>query len=141
MVARAAASNPLFEASDLETAIDEPSFTFHTLELLSSARPTDEFVFILGADVAAGLERWREPQRVLELARLGVASRPGTALEDAEAAIQRLGGSERAAIVEMPEIGVSSSGIRKRVAGGEPIRYLVADGVEELIIERGLYAG
>ena len=84
-------------------------------------------MFLLGADVAAGLEDWREPERVLELARLGIASRPGSALNDAEAALERLGAADRAEIVEMPEIGVSSTGIRRRVASGRPIRHLVPD--------------
>jgi nicotinate-nucleotide adenylyltransferase len=139
MAKRAAATDALLEASDVEASRDEPSFTFRTLELLTGARPTDEFVFLLGADVAAGLEGWQEPERVLELARLGIASRPGTALEEAEAAIERLGGAERMAIVKMPEIGVSSTGIRRRVATGQPIRHLVPDPVVELIVERGLY--
>ena len=131
----------LLEASDLETSRAGPSFTFRTLELLTDARPTDDFVFLLGADVAAGLEGWREPERVLELARLGIASRPGAAAEAAEAAVERLGGGERAETVRMPEIGVSSTGIRRRVAAGRPIRHLVPDAVAELIVSRGLYRG
>ena len=78
MTRLAAAADRALEASDLETSREGPSFTFRTLELLSEARPKDEFVFLMGADVAAGLESWREPQRVLELARLGIAARPGT---------------------------------------------------------------
>jgi nicotinic acid mononucleotide adenylyltransferase len=70
---------------------------------------------------------------------LGIAARPGTALEEAEAAIERLDGADRAEIVRMPEIGVSSTGIRRRVAAAAPIRHLVPDGVAELIAERGLY--
>jgi nicotinate-nucleotide adenylyltransferase len=139
MARLAAATDELLGASDVETRRDEPSFTFRTLELLADARPTDEFVFLMGADVAAGLETWREPTRVLELASLGIAARPGTALEEAEAALERLGGKERAATVTMPEIGVSSTGIRRRVVAGAPIRHLVPGAVAELIVERGLY--
>jgi nicotinate-nucleotide adenylyltransferase len=139
MTGLAARSDNLLEASDVETSRPGPSFTFRTLELLNATRPTDEFVFLLGADVAAGLEGWKRPERVLELARLGIASRSGTAAEEAEAAIERLGGADRAEIVRMPEIGVSSTGIRRRVAAGRPIRHLVPDGVVELIAQRGLY--
>jgi nicotinate-nucleotide adenylyltransferase len=139
MARLAAATDPLLEASDVETGRDGPSFTFHTLELLSDARPKDEFVFLMGADVAAGLEAWRSPERLLELARLGIAARPGTVLDEAEAALERLGGQERAEIVRMPEIGVSSTRIRRRVSAGQPIRHLVPDAVVKLIDERGLY--
>jgi len=139
MARLAAATDQAVAASDVETRRDEPSFTFRTLELLADDRPTDEFVFLMGADVAAGLETWREPGRVLELARLGIAARPGTAPEEAEAVLERLGGRERAETVRMPEIGVSSTEIRSRVAGGAPIRHLVPDAVAELIAARGLY--
>jgi nicotinate-nucleotide adenylyltransferase len=141
MTRLAAGADALLEASDLETSRAGPSFTFRTLEMLTDARPTDDFVFLLGADVAAGLEGWREPERVLELARLGIASRPGTAAEEAEAAVEGLGGGGRAELVKMPEIGVSSTGIRRRVASGRPIRHLVPDAVIELISKRGLYRG
>ena len=139
MTRLAADTDPALEASDVETSREGPSFSFRTLELLREERPGDELVLLMGADVAAGLEGWREPRRVLELARLGIAARPGTVLDEAEAALERLGAMERAEVVRMPEIGVSSSDIRRRVAAGEPIRHLVPDAVVDLIAERGLY--
>jgi len=139
MARLAATTDPSFDASDVETAREGPSFSFRTLELMSDSRPGDKFVFLMGADVAAGLESWREPQRVLELARVGIAARPGTALEEAEAALERLGASDRGDIVRMPEIGVSSTGIRRRVAAGRPIRHLVPEDVAEFIAGQGLY--
>jgi nicotinate-nucleotide adenylyltransferase len=139
MTRLAAATDPALGASEVETAREGPSFSFRTLELMSDARPGDELVFLMGADVAAGLENWREPELVLELARVGIAARPGTALEEAEAALERLGAADRADVVRMPEIGVSSTGIRKRVRAGRPIRHLVPDGVAGLIARRGLY--
>src|SRR5215216_646017 len=71
MARLAAEADPTVEASDLEVAREGPSFSFRTLELMSDARPGDELVFLMGADVAAGLESWKGPERVLELARLG----------------------------------------------------------------------
>ena len=139
MARLAAATDPTLDASDVETSREVPSFTVRTLELLSDARPKDELVFVMGADVAAGLEGWRDPERILELARLGIAARPGTVLDEAEAALERLGGQERGEIVSMPEIGVSSTGIRRRVATGRPIRHLVPDAIVDFIHERGLY--
>jgi nicotinate-nucleotide adenylyltransferase len=135
----AAAGNGLLEASDVETSREGPSYTVRTLELLTEQRPGDELWFLMGADVAAHLETWREPQRVLELARLGIAARPGTELDEAMAALERLGGAEREEVVRMPEVGVSSTRIRRRIAQGRPIRYLVTDEVLEFIEAEGLY--
>jgi nicotinate-nucleotide adenylyltransferase len=140
MARLAAATDELVEASDVETSREGPSFTFRTLELLNEARPADDLAFLMGADVAASLEEWQRPERVLELARLGIAARTGTALEEAEAVLDRLGARERATVVRMPEIGISSTGIRRRVAAGRPIRHLVPDDVVHFIERRGLYA-
>jgi nicotinate-nucleotide adenylyltransferase len=127
-----------FAVSELETAREGPSFTYRTLELLREERPDEELVFVIGSDAAAGLERWRNPERILELASLGVAERPGVERSEVEAVVERVGG--RAEFVDMPHIEVSSTMVRERVAAGRPIRYLVPDAVAELIYERGLYA-
>jgi nicotinate-nucleotide adenylyltransferase len=138
MVRLAVSDDELLEASDVEVGREGPSYTFRTLELLHEARPGDELTFLMGADVAASLETWRRPERVLELARIGVAVRPGIELDEAEAALERLGAE--AEIVRMPELGVSSTRIRRRIARGRPVRYLVPDAIAELIEARGLYA-
>ena len=135
----AVAGDDLFEVSDLEIRGDGPSYTARTLERLHDARPDDEFCFLMGADVAAALEAWHEPRRVLELARVGIAGRPGTMFDEAEAALERLDAGDRADFIRMPELGISSTGIRRRVAQGRSIRYLVPDAVGALIAERGLY--
>jgi nicotinate-nucleotide adenylyltransferase len=134
----AAEGNELLEVSDVETSREGPSYTYRTLELL--AEDGEELWFLMGADVAAHLDEWREPKRVLELARVGIAARPGTAIDEAEAALDRLEAADRAEVVRMPELGVSSTRIRRRVAEGRPVRYLVPDGVLELIEAEGLYA-
>jgi nicotinate-nucleotide adenylyltransferase len=137
MARLAATGDDLLEVSEVEVAREGPSYSFRTLELLRDERPDHEWTFLMGADVAAQLEQWREPERVVELAALGIAGRPGTALDEAEAAVERLGA--RAEFVRMPEIGVSSTQVRRRVAQGRPVRYLVPDAVAGLIAERGLY--
>jgi nicotinate-nucleotide adenylyltransferase len=139
MARLAATDDELVEASDVEIRRPGPSYTVRTLEELSAAGPDDELFFLMGADVAAHLEQWREPERVVELARLGIAGRPGTLLEEVEAALERLGARDRAEVVRMPEIGVSSTRVRRRVAEGRPIRYLVPDRVAAMIAERRLY--
>jgi nicotinate-nucleotide adenylyltransferase len=138
MVRLAVSDDELLEASDVEVGREGPSYTFRTLELLHDERPGDHLTFLMGADVAASLESWRRPERVLELARVGVAVRPGTELDEAEASLERLGGE--AEVIRMPELGVSSTRIRRRVASGRSIRYLVPDAIGELIETRGLYA-
>jgi nicotinate-nucleotide adenylyltransferase len=137
----AAAGNRLLHVDEFETAAaasgDQPSYTVSTLENLS--RRSKDLVLLMGADVAARLDEWHLPERVLELARVGIAGRPGTAIDEAEATLERLGASDRAEVVRMPELGVSSTRIRRRVAQGRPVRYLVTDGVLELIEAAGLY--
>jgi nicotinate-nucleotide adenylyltransferase len=137
----AAAANELLEVEPFEVdAADgggDPSYTVRTLEEVSSR--DDDLVLLMGADAAAHLDEWHEPGRVVELARVGVAGRPGTAIEDAEAMVERVGGADRMELVRMPELGVSSTHIRRRVAEGRPVRYLVTDGVLELIEAEGLY--
>lgn len=139
MVRRAADEDELLEPSDVEVREPGPSFTYRTLAALKEARPADELTFLMGADVAASLESWREPREVIAQARIGVAARPGTVLDEAEAALERLGASGRAEVIRMPEIGVSSTLIRRRLAEGRPVRYLVPEPVRELIRERELY--
>ena len=138
MTRLAVADDELLEASDVEVAREGPSFTFRTLELLAEERPDDERWFLMGADVAASIESWREPKRVLGLAGLGVAARAGTVLDEVEAALERLGEGHHE-VIRMPEIGVSSTRVRRRVAQGRPIRYLVPDAVVDYIGEQGLY--
>jgi nicotinate-nucleotide adenylyltransferase len=127
------------EASDLEVGRDETSYSYRTLELLTEREPENEFFFLLGADMAAGLASWKEPARVLELARLGVVPRPGVGLGAVESALERLGASDRADIIDMPLCGASSTTVRQRAREGRPLRHLVPDPVVELIGERGLY--
>jgi nicotinate-nucleotide adenylyltransferase len=127
------------EASDLEVGRDETSYSYRTLELLTEREPENEFFFLLGADVAAGLASWKEPARVLELARLGVVPRPGVGLGAGQPALARLGASDRAEIIDMPLCGASSTTVRQRAREGRPLRHLVPDPVVRLIGERGLY--
>jgi nicotinate-nucleotide adenylyltransferase len=139
LVRLAAADDELLEVSDFEVRRPGPSYSHLTLEALREQRPDHELVFVMGADIAAGLESWKRPERVLELARIAVAARPGTSLDDAEAALERLGARSRCDVIRMPEIGVSSTMVRERIAEGRPVRYLVPDAVAAAIAERGLY--
>jgi nicotinate-nucleotide adenylyltransferase len=127
------------EASDLEVSRDEVSYSYRTLELLVEGDPGREMFFLLGADMAAGLASWKEPARVVELARLGVVPRPGVGLGAVRSALKRLGAAVRVEIIAMPLCGASSTTVRQRAREGKPLRHLVPDRVIQLIGERGLY--
>jgi nicotinate-nucleotide adenylyltransferase len=127
------------EASGLEVGREEISYSYRTLELLAEEEPESELYFLLGADMAAGLASWKEPARVVELAKLGVVPRPGVGLGAVESALERLGASDRAQIIDMPLCGASSTTVRQRAREGKPLRHLVPDPVVRLIGERGLY--
>ena len=137
MTRLAAAADPLLEASPLEVEREGPSFAYRTLELLTDERPGSELTFVMGADVAAGFAGWRRPERVLELARIAVAARPGADRDAAHNVLAGLGAGVET--IEMPPVGISSSLLRARVARRLPIRWMVPDPVAELIAERALY--
>jgi nicotinate-nucleotide adenylyltransferase len=139
MTGLAASAGAGVEASDLEVTREEPSYTFRTLELLAEEEAGRELFVLLGADMAAGLASWKNPERVLELARLGVVPRPGVGLGAVRSALERLGAADRAEIIDMPLCGVSSTLIRERAAALRPLRHLVPDPVVELIEAKGLY--
>lgn len=128
-----------FTVSDAELRRDGPSYTVDTLEELKSTAPDSQHFLILGGDIAAGLPEWREPSRVLSLATLAVAERPGTDRESIDRALQVVGDGHGAEFFPMPPIGISSSAVRERVAAGEPIRYLVPPAVEQSIRAHHLY--
>ena len=136
---RAVSDDERFDVSDIELRRDGPSYTVDTLQELTSKAPNTEHFLIVGGDIAVGLPRWREPERVLSLATLAIAKRRGTRRGAVQAALDSLHGAEGATFFEMPRIGVSSTMIRRRVRAGQPIRYLVPDQVSEYIHQEGLY--
>jgi nicotinate-nucleotide adenylyltransferase len=139
MTRLAAAEDQRLSVSTLEVEREGPSYTYETLEQLAKQRGDRELVFVMGADAAVGLESWREPRRVTELARLAVARRAGVSEADVAAVLRSLGAEGRATMLEMPQFGVSSSAVRERAAAGRPLSYLVPGPVARLIEEQGLY--
>jgi nicotinate-nucleotide adenylyltransferase len=140
MTRLAAADDARFSVSALEVDRDGPSYTYETLELLAGERGDTDLVFVMGADAALGLESWREPRRVVELARLAIARRAGVSDPDVAAVLRSLGAEDRATVLEMPQFGVSSSAVRERAAAGRPLRYLVPEPVARMIEEKGIYS-
>ena len=90
--------------------------------------------------MAHSLPAWREPEGVLALARLAVAEREGVRRGDISERLAGLAGAaERVGFFDMPRLDISSSLIRRRVAAGLPVRYLVPDAVAAYIEREGLY--
>lgn len=139
MTRLATAEDDRFSVSDLEVERDGPSYTYETLEALAEERGDRELVFVMGADAAVGLESWRDPERVVELAGLAVARRAGVSDADVGETMRSLGCEGRVTMLEMPQFGVSSSVARERAKQGRPLRYLVPDAVADFIAERGIY--
>jgi nicotinate-nucleotide adenylyltransferase len=139
MTRLAAADDERFSVSALEVEREGPSYTYETLEALAEERVDRELVFVMGADAAVGLESWRNPERVVELAGLAVARRAGVSDADVAAVTRSLGCDGRATMLEMPQFGVSSSVVRERAKQGRPLRYLVPDSVASFIEEGGIY--
>jgi nicotinate-nucleotide adenylyltransferase len=128
-----------FEVSTLEIERGGASFTVDTLRELHDVEPEHDLTFIVGGDMAKSLPAWREPEAILALARLAVAEREGVRREDIARRLEPLHDGDRVVFFDMPRIDVSSSTIRRRVADGRPIRYLVPDAVAAAIAEHGLY--
>ena len=141
MVRLAVADTPYFAVSTLEIERPGPSYTADTLAALSQEWGRDSELFlVMGQDSLADLPHWQEPQRIIALARLAVAARPGWEQQRAAALERALPGvSERLVWVDMPLIEISSTAVRERVGRGLPIRYWVPPAVEEYIRQYGLY--
>ena len=135
----AVAGDERFEVSTLEVDRGGASFTVDTLRELHDLEPEHDLTFIVGGDMAQSLPAWREPEAILALATLAVAEREGVGREDIARRLDPLHEGDRVVFFDMPRIDISSSAIRRRVAEGRPIRYLVPDAVNEAIAERGLY--
>jgi nicotinate-nucleotide adenylyltransferase len=118
-----------------EVVLDRRARTVDSLEALG----LDDPVFLIGADELASFPTWKEPGRVLELARLGVATRPGVARERLDAVIAGLARPDRVELFEIEQLPISSSEIRDRVGDAEPIDDLVPAAVAAEIQRRGLY--
>jgi nicotinate-nucleotide adenylyltransferase len=140
MTRLAAADDARFSVSTVEVDREGPSYTYETLEMLADERADTELVFVMGADAALGLESWRRPERVVELARIAVARRSGVSDAEVATVFRSLGADGQATMLEMPQFGVSSSAVRERAAEGRPLRYLVPESVARFIEEKGIYS-
>jgi nicotinate-nucleotide adenylyltransferase len=133
--------DPLFELSAIEMERPGPSYTIDSVrQLLTAYGDGVQLYLIMAADSLEQIDTWRQPDELLDLIEWIVGPRPGVALPDRDFLRARCGArAERIHLLDGPSLDVSASEIRRRVAAGRVIRYLVPRSVEELIVDRGLY--
>jgi nicotinate-nucleotide adenylyltransferase len=134
MTVIATASNPRFSVSRVDIDRKGPTYTVDTLLDLRAARPESEMFFITGADALAQILSWRDAEKLFGLAHFIGVTRPGYTLDDHHLP------DGSVSLVEVPAMAISSTACRDRVALGEPVWYLVPDGVVQYIQKRNLYA-
>lgn len=134
MTVIATASNPRFTVSRTDLDRSGPTYTIDTLRDQRAQRGPDvELYFITGADALSNILTWRDVDELFELAHFVGCTRPGHRLADPGLP------DGRVSLVEVPALAISSTDCRDRVRRGEPIWYLVPDGIVQYINKRGLY--
>ena len=141
MVRLAILGNPHYSLSTAETERSGPSYTVDTLrEFKARISAQDDLYFVIGWDNLLELGRWREPSEIISLCKLVAVPRTGFRVPE-EAALEKIvkGLSKRVLLLDKPEIDISSSIIRERVARNLPIDHMVPPLVADYISRKGLY--
>ena len=138
MTVIATASNPRFTVSRVDIDRAGPTYTIDTLRDLTASMPDADLFFITGADALQEIFTWRDAAELFELAQFVGCTRPGYEMD-----MTTLEGipPERVTILEIPALTISSTDCRKRRMRGEPVWYLVPDGVVQYIAKHKLYEG
>jgi nicotinate-nucleotide adenylyltransferase len=140
MTVIATSSNPRFGVSRVDIEREGPTYTVDTLQQLRRQHGDEVgLFFITGADAMLEILSWKDPEEVLAEAHFIAATRPGydIARFEKEAPTSH----PNVSVMDIPALAISSSDIRRRVRAGEPIRYLVPEGVQTYIDKAGLYRG
>lgn len=133
MTVIATASNPRFTVSRVDIDRGGPTYTVDTLTDLRAVYPDAELFFITGADALAAIMSWKNTEELFGLAHLIGVTRPGYQLHE-----ENLPGGA-ATLIEVPALAISSTDCRARVLAGEPVWYLVPEGVVQYIAKHRLY--
>lgn len=134
MTVIATASNPQFTVSRVDIDRDGPTYTVDTLRDLREVYGAEaELFFITGADALSKILSWKDADQLFELAHFVGVTRPGFTLSDSHLP------AEAVTLVQVPALAISSSDCRARVAAGQPVWYLVPDGVVQYIAKHHLY--
>jgi nicotinate-nucleotide adenylyltransferase len=143
MLSLALAGNPAFRIDEIEKDRVGPSYTVDTLTELRRRHPKHVFLLLMGGDALIDLPTWREPRRILEQAGLVVMDRPGSPLVQVEQLRKHLDLAAEFPVhfvrVEAPNIDIASRYLRRRIAEGRSVRYLVPRAVEVYVQEKQLY--
>jgi nicotinate-nucleotide adenylyltransferase len=131
------AGRPKIEVSSFEVERDGPAYTVDTVRW--AGRRWGDLIFLVGADEFGDFLQWKDPQEILEHARIGVATRPGYFQDRAEHVLAALRRPERVEFFQIEPLPISSTQIRARASRGESIEGLVPPGVADLIANRALY--
>jgi nicotinate-nucleotide adenylyltransferase len=133
MAVIATASNPRFWVSRVDIDRGGPTYTVDTIHDIGAQRPGADLFFITGADALGQILSWRHAEDALKLACFIGVTRPGYELSDAHLP------GDSVTLVDVPAMAISSSDVRTRVAAGQPVWYLVPDGVVQYINKHHLY--
>jgi nicotinate-nucleotide adenylyltransferase len=138
MTVIATASNPRFRVSRLEVDREGTTYTVDTLRgLRAEFGDGVDLFFISGADAILEIFQWKDPEELFELANFIAATRPGYDIALFEATAPN--SHPRISVMNIPALAISSTDVRRRVAAGRPIRYLVPEGVNSYVQKAGLY--
>ena len=141
MVEAAVAGNEQFSVDRVEVDAGRPMHTVETVRILKEREVANDWYFITGADEVSNLLMWKEPDRLLEEVVMVAATRPGYDLSKLYHLEAGLRNFDRIFPVECTRVDISATGIRRRILQGKSVRYLVPEGVYEIIRDRGLYTG
>ncbi|MGC4808583.1 nicotinate-nucleotide adenylyltransferase [Micromonospora sp. DT233] len=134
MTVIATASNPRFQVSRVDIDRGGPTYTVDTLrDLHAEYGPKVQLYFITGADALERILSWKNLDEIFALAHFIGVTRPGFELSDEHLP------ADTVSLVQVPAMAISSTDCRARVARGEPVWYLVPDGVVQYIAKRRLY--
>jgi nicotinate-nucleotide adenylyltransferase len=132
LVNLAIGDNTLLKASDFEFRLPKPSYTIDTLTHLHAKYPQYQYSLIMGGDNLASIERWKNYELLLERYDILVYERPGY-----DSSIYK--SHPKVKVVESPQLLISASYIRNRIASGKSVRYLVPDAVYEYLENSTMY--
>ena len=148
IVAGAPGHKPVSTPAPVRLALARASFPGEAVVLDEHPRTVDMLrdhpewqgaTFLLGADEFAGFLDWKEPEEVLQLVRVGVATRPGYPRERLDPVLAALAAPERVAFFDLEPLPISSRELRAALDGGQDVHELVPPAVWEMIERDGLY--